>query len=510
MTASPPATAGRPCRSCWKRASSITSVRRTGGTTSSPERGAPRSQFDRRAEMTGARNNILDAIGGTPIVKLQKVARHVAADIYVKCEYLNPGGSMKDRVALNIITDAERRGLLGPGGTIVEATSGNTGMGLALVAALRGYQCVFVMPDKMSQEKVAGLRAFGARVVICPTAVEPDDPRSYYQTAKRIVQETPGAYYANQYHNPANPDAHYLSTAPEIWEQTRGEVDVFVAGMGTGGTISGCGRYFKEKKPGFRLVGVDPIGSLYYEYIKTGRMTRPFAYYVEGIGEDFLPSTMNLKLVDEIVRVDDKECFLMTRELVRQEGLFVGGSSGAAVAGAIKYAEASKRKENILVLLPDGASKYLSKIFDDKWMAENGFLDEPDPLGTVAELLRRKKQRPLIVAKKGEQVRDVIASMRDSGVSQMPVLEGEGGRLCGIVTEVDLLNFLVKGEGGLEAPIDSLIESAYATVTPSTRIHLLRNIFNDAKMVVVEDRDAIVGVITKIDLIEYLAERRAR
>jgi len=459
--------------------------------------------------VTGAKNNILEAVGGTPIVKLQKLARHVAADIYVKCEYLNPGGSMKDRVARNIVTDAERRGLLGPGGTIVEATSGNTGMGLALVAALRGYSTVFVMPDKMSPEKVAGLRAFGARVVICPTAVEPEDPRSYYQTAKRIVAETPGAFYANQYHNPANPDAHYTSTAPEIWEQTNGEIDVFVAGMGTGGTISGCGRYFKEKKPGFRLVGVDPIGSLYYEFVKTGRMTRPFAYYVEGIGEDFLPTTMNLKLVDEIMRVDDKECFLMTRELVRQEGLFVGGSSGAAVAGAIKYAEATKRKENILVLLPDGAQKYLSKIFDDKWMRENGFLDEPDPLGTVGELLRRKKQRALISAKKGESVRDVIGIMRDTGFSQLPVLEGEGGRLAGIVAESDLLDFLVKGEGGLEATIDALVESDYATVSPATRIALLRNIFNDAKMVVVESGDQIVGVITKIDLIEYLAERRA-
>ena len=372
--------------------------------------------------MTGAKSNILEAVGNTPIIKLQKLARHVPAEIYVKCEYLNPGGSMKDRVARNIVEDAERRGLLGPGGTIVEATSGNTGMGLALVAALRGYACVFVMPDKMSQEKVAGLRAFGARVVICPTAVEPEDPRSYYQTAKRIVLETPGAFYANQYHNPANPEAHYRSTAPEIWKQTAGEVDVFVAGMGTGGTISGCGRFFKEKKPGFRVVGVDPIGSLYYEYVKTGRMTRPFAYYVEGIGEDFLPSTMNLKLVDEIVRVDDKECFLMTRELVRQEGLFVGGSSGAAVAGAIKYAEANppkgnNGKQNILVLLPDGAQKYLSKIFDDKWMRENGFLDEPDLLGTVSQLLRSREQmgkpRPLVTAKLGAVVRDVITLMRD-------------------------------------------------------------------------------------------------
>ena len=458
--------------------------------------------------MTGAKANILDAVGNTPIVKLQKVAQHVAADIYVKCEYLNPGGSMKDRVARNIVTDAERRGQLGPGGTIVEATSGNTGMGLALVAALRGYQCVFVMPDKMSQEKVAGLRAFGARVVICPTAVEPDDPRSYYQTAKRIVQETPGAFYANQYHNPANPEAHYTSTAPEIWKQSNGEIDVFVAGMGTGGTISGCGRFFKEKKPGFRVVGVDPIGSLYYEYIKTGRMTRPFAYYVEGIGEDFLPGTMNLKILDEVVRVDDKECFLMTRELVRQEGLYVGGSSGAAVAGAIRYAETSKRKENILVLLPDSAQKYLSKIFDDKWMRENGFLDEPDPLGTVAQLLRSKKPRPLILAKKGDRVRDVISLMRDNGVSQMPVLETAGGRMAGIVAEVDLLNFLVKGEKNLDSPIDDLLESDYATVTSATRIHLVRNIFNDAKIVVVEDGEQVHDVITKIDLIEYLAQRR--
>src|SRR3954452_7845257 len=376
--------------------------------------------------MRGALSDITKAVGHTPIVKLNRVTEGLESEIYVKCEYLNPGGSHKDRVALNMIKDAEAAGLK-PGGTIVEATSGNTGAALAMVACIKGYKCVFVMPDKMSQEKIATLRAFGARVVVCPTAVEPEDPRSYYQVAKRIAEETPGAFYANQYHNPSNPEAHYLSTAPEIWAQTNGELDVFVAGMGTGGTISGCGRYFREKKKDFRLIGVDPIGSLYYEYVKTGRMTRPFSYYVEGIGEDFLPTTMNLKILDEVIRVDDKECFLMTRELVRQEGLYVGGSSGAAVAGAIKYAEATKRKENILVLLPDGASKYLSKIFDDKWMRENGFLDEPDPLGTVAELLRRKKQRPLIVAKKGESVRDVIASMRDGGVSQMPVLESEGG-----------------------------------------------------------------------------------
>src|SRR5215468_340768 len=367
--------------------------------------------------MRGAVGTILDAVGRTPIVKLQKVARHVASDVYVKCEYMNPAGSMKDRVAMNLVSDAERRGLLRPGGTIVEATSGNTGMGLAMVAAVRGYACIFVMPDKMSQEKIASLRAFGAKVVICPTAVDPEDPRSYYSVSRRIVEETPGAFYANQYHNPANPEAHVLSTAPEVWEQTGGEIDVFCAGMGTGGTISGCARYFKERKPSLKILGVDPIGSLYYEYVKTGRLTKPFSYYVEGIGEDFLPSTMNLKLIDDIVRVDDKECFLMTRRLTREEGIFCGGSCGAAVAGAVKYAERSGRKDRILVLLPDGASKYLSKIFNDDWMRQNGFLDEPDPLGTVADLLRKIGPRPLISVRPGEPIERVVKLLRENSIS---------------------------------------------------------------------------------------------
>jgi cystathionine beta-synthase len=456
--------------------------------------------------MKGALHNILEAVGHTPIVKLQKVARHVSAEIYVKCEYLNPAGSMKDRVAMNIIGDAERRGLLRPGGTIVEATSGNTGMGLAMVAAVRGYSCIFVMPDKMSQEKIASLRAFGAKVVICPTAVEPEDPRSYYSVSRRIVQETPGSFYANQYHNPANPEAHYTSTAPEVWEQTGGEFDVFAAGMGTGGTISGCARYFKERKPELKILGVDPIGSLYYEYVKTGRLTKPFSYYVEGIGEDFLPSTMNLKIIDEIVRVDDKECFHMTRRLTREEGLFVGGSCGAAVAGAVKYAERSGSKERILILLPDGASKYLSKVFNDEWMRLNGFLDEPDPLGTVADLLRNLGHRTLITARRGEPIQRVIKLLRENGISQVPVLDERGG-MIGLVAEVDLLNHLVR-EGRLDDPIDSLIESDYATVTPETRIVLLKTIFNDAKLVVVQEADSVAGIITKIDLIDYLAQRR--
>ena len=456
--------------------------------------------------MTGTKANVVDAIGNTPIVKLNRVAAHVKSEIYVKMEFLNPGGSMKDRVALSIIKDAERKGLLGPGSTIIEATSGNTGAGLALVGAIRGYKCIFVMPDKMSSEKVATLRAFGAKVVICPTAVEPEDPRSYYEVTKRLVRETPNSFHSNQYHNPANPEAHYTSTAPEIWGQTKGELDVFVAGMGTGGTISGCGRYFKEQKPGFQIVGVDPIGSLYYEYVKTGRLTKPFSYYVEGIGEDFLPGTMNLKIVDHIVRVDDKECFMMTRELVRQEGIFCGGSSGAAVAGAIKYAEQlGGVKRNMLVLLPDSAQKYLSKIFDDEWMRSNGFLEEEDPLGTVRSLLQQKRQRAIITAKRGDSLRDVVALMKEHSISQIPVLQD--GRMAGLVSELDLLNCMLKNPGHMEMAIDELIEADYATVTPDTKIKLLKSIFNQAKLVCVLDRDELVGVITKIDLIEYLASR---
>src|SRR5579859_8180644 len=323
--------------------------------------------------MQGALADISQAVGHTPIVRLNRVATSVPVEIYVKCEYLNPGGSHKDRLAANLLRRAEEAGFK-PGGTIVEATSGNTGASLALLSAIRGYKCVFVMPDKMSQEKIAHLRAFGAKVIVCPTAVEPEDPRSYYTVAKRIAAETPNCFYANQYHNPANPEAHYLSSGPELWRQTGGDFEVFCAGMGTGGTLSGAGKFLREKKPGIKIVGIDPVGSLYYDFVKQGRVTKSFAYKVEGIGEDFFPTTMNLKILDDIVRVDDKECFLMTRDLTRCEGLFVGGSGGAAVAGAIKYARSMvehgqasvpDRPARILVFLADAGHKYLSKIFND-------------------------------------------------------------------------------------------------------------------------------------------------
>ena len=457
--------------------------------------------------MKGAVPDLIAAIGNTPIVRLNQVTEGVSSEIYVKIEYMNPAGSMKDRVGLNIINDAERRGALRPGGTIVEATSGNTGAGLAMVAAIRGYKCVFVMPDKMSQAKIDSLQAYGAKVIVCPTAVEPSDPRSYYSVARRVVEETPGAFYANQYHNPANPEAHYVSTAPEIWEQTGGGFDVFVSGMGTGGTLSGCGRYFKERKPEIQIVGVDPIGSLYYEYVKTGRLTKAFSYYVEGIGEDFLPSTMNLDILDDVVQVDDRECFLKTRELVRREGIFCGGSAGAAVKGAIKYAQTLSEPKRILVLLPDSAQKYLSKIFNDKWMRANGFLEEDDTEGTVAHILRLHRHE-LITARQDTSVREAIGIMKKRGISQLPVLDDKG-RHVGIIAEIDLLNWLVEHEGGLDKPIAELVEADYATVSPHTRIALLRNIFKDAKAVLVTENDKLLGLLTKIDLIDYLASQRS-
>jgi cystathionine beta-synthase len=465
--------------------------------------------------MRGALEDITRAVGNTPIVRLNHVVGALGVEVYVKCEYLNPGGSHKDRLAANLLRRAEEAGFK-PGGTIVEATSGNTGASLALLAALRGYKCVFVMPDKMSQEKIAHLRAFGARVVVCPTAVEPEDPRSYYKVAERIARETANSFYADQYQNPANPEAHYLSTGPEVWSQTGGEFEVFCAGMGTGGTVSGVGKYLRERKPDMKIVGVDPVGSLYYDFVKTGRVTKPFSYKVEGIGEDFFPGTMNLGILDDIVRVDDKECFSMTRDLTRLEGLFVGGSGGAAVSGAIKYARSLEergqgrvgdRPVRVLVFLADAGHKYVSKIFNDDWMRENGFLEDSPGLGTVRDVLAlsARDRRLLVVARPDATLREVVSQMKTQGISQLPVVSD--GKLRGVVAEVDLLRALVTGNITLDSPIAEVLEDDYATVTPNTRVELLQSVLADAKVAIVEDGDDVVGIVTKIDLIDFLSRR---
>ena len=323
------------------------------------------------------KNNILEAIGNTPLVRLNRVSEHLQATVLVKVEFVNPGGSVKDRIALRMIEAAEREGILLPGGTVVEATSGNTGMGLAMVAAVKGYRTILVVPDKMSREKIDTLKAMGAEVVVTPTQVPPDSPESYYQVAQRLADEIPGAILLNQYFNRENPEAHYRTTGPEIWQQTEGKVDVFVAGMGTGGTISGVARYLKERKPNVKVVGVDPEGSILREYFYTGRMVEPMPYKVEGVGEDILPGTLDFGYIDEVVTVNDRDAFCMARRLAREEGLFVGGSSGMAVVGALRVARRLPAGKIVVVLLPDGGNRYLSTFYSDEWMARNGFLETP-------------------------------------------------------------------------------------------------------------------------------------
>ncbi len=456
--------------------------------------------------MKGAVKDVTAAIGETPIVKLNTLAKGLKADVYCKLGYLNPGGSMKDRIALRIIEEAEKSGELQPGGTIVEGTSGNTGMGLAMVAAVRGYKCVFVMPDKQSMEKVKALRAAGAKVVITPTEVEPEDPRSYYSVSQRLATETPNAFYANQYHNLANPDAHYHSTGPEIWRQTGGELDAFVAGLGTGGTITGTGNFLKEKKSAIDLVGVDPEGSIYYDFWRTGEVVPAHSYKVEGIGEDFFPSTIDLGVVDRIYQISDKQCFQTTRALARQEGLYTGGSGGAAVWGALRYAEEIDRAANILVLLPDSATRYLNKIFDDDWMREHGFLDPEEGLGTIRELLGSKSPQVFTVGK-SEKVRAVVGLMKERGISQVPVIDD--GRLAGIVTESNLLNLLMEeGVEALDMSVDASISDAYEVVDPDAPVGLFNHIFSQSKVIVVWERGEVRGLITKIDVIDFLAHRR--
>ncbi len=449
-------------------------------------------------------DSVLDCIGNTPIVRVNRVAEGFASDLYVKLEYMNPGGSVKDRIATFMIDRAEERGEIAPGGTIVEATSGNTGLGLAMTAVLRGYQSCFIMPDKQSMEKVQALRAFGARVVVTPTAVEPEDPRSYYSVSRKLATETPNSFYADQYHNADNPETHYRTTGPEIWRQMGGKLDVFVAGMGTGGTLSGVGKYLKEQNPDIRIIGIDPIGSIYYDLFKTGKMTEAYSYSVEGIGEDFLPSTMNLDVLDDVVRVTDQDCYLATRDLVRKEGLFCGGSSGAAVCGALKWLKNHDLEgQQVLVLLPDTGRQYLGKIFNDDWMRENSYLDERLETGAVCNLLGASPRRNVISANSTDSVRDVASLMKKHDVSQVPVLGPDG--VLGIATEGRVLSHLLDHPGAADEPVSGIAESSYALVESETEISVLSEVFTRAKMALVLEGKDIVNVITKIDLIDYMS-----
>ncbi|MDF1664578.1 MAG: cystathionine beta-synthase [Planctomycetota bacterium] len=451
--------------------------------------------------------NILGLIGNTPLLRLNKVTAGVRAPIYVKMEYLNPGGSVKDRIGIQMLEDAEKAGLIKPGGTIIEGTSGNTGLGLLLAAITKGYRCIFIMPDKMSQEKIDVLKAFGAEVVVTPTAVEPEDPRSYYSVSARLAREIPNSYYPNQYQNPSNPKTHYQSTGPEIWEQTDGEIYAFVAGMGTGGTLSGTGKYLKEKNPDVQIVGVDPVGSMYYDKFHSDTVIEAKTYLVEGIGEDFFPSTMNLDILDDVIQIDDRSCFVMTRQLARQEGVFTGGSGGAAVWAAIEYAKKHDLTEDqpIIVLLPDTGMRYLSKIFSDDWMTNHGFMPN-DREGTVGELLNTKTTSvPSLIAVEPEALAyEALRLMKEYEVDQIPVIKD--GEVKGTIREEQMFELFLNKSDPQKVTISDIMGEGLPVVDESTSIDDISLILTKGpKAVLVKSGDKQYGIVTKGDLISRIA-----
>jgi cystathionine beta-synthase len=454
---------------------------------------------------------VLDLVGGTPIVRLDRISRGVRATILAKLEFMNPGGSNKDRIGISMIEAAEREGRLRPGGTIVEPTSGNTGVGLAIAAARKGYRCIFVMPDKMSQEKIATLRAYGAEVVITPTAVDHDSPESYYSVSSRLAEEIPGGFKPDQYSNMANPEAHYRTTGPEIREQTGGELDAIVISVGTGGTISGVGRYFKEHAPDVKIVGVDPEGSIY-----TARSDADMhPYLVEGIGKDAWPETIDLDVVDEWIRVSDRDSFLTARRMAREEGLLVGGSSGSTVWGALEYARRLGPDARVLTILPDSGRSYLSKFLDDNWMLEHGFLERTAPTPTVRELLRAKhgETPSLVTISAHQKVAEAIDVMERYSISQLPVVrDGDVASLADVIGSLQdraLLDRVFKNADALHEDVAAAMQGPLATVEADASVDdIVAALTGGTNAVVVADAGVPVGVVTRSDLLEYLAHSR--
>jgi cystathionine beta-synthase len=451
------------------------------------------------------KDSILETIGNTPLVRFRRVGKGIPADLLAKVEFMNPGGSVKDRIGLAMIRDAEARGKLAAGGTVVECTSGNTGMGLAVASAVLGYRSVFTMPDKMSLEKINLLKAMGAEVVVTPTAVPPDSPESYYKVAERIVRDTPGAHHTNQYYNEANPKAHYETTGPEIWRQSAGRVTHFVAGLGTGGTISGVGRYLKEQNPKIRIIGVDPDGSILAEYFRTQKMGEGHPYKVEGIGEDIIPGTTHFQHIDEMVTVTDKEAFLTTRRIAREEGMLVGGSCGAAVAGALKALERTTPEDVAVVLLPDTGERYLSKIFNDAWMRDNGYL-EPGAVSLKDVLAVKGRETPaLITVEAGRHVHEAIDLVRRHDISVIPVVEN--GAIAGTLNENALMRLVLEDPKNLDRRAGEVMEAPLPKLNVQDDVQAaIRVLSSRNPAVLVYDGERAVGILTRIDVIGFVSQ----
>jgi cystathionine beta-synthase len=452
-------------------------------------------------------DNILESVGKTPLIRLHRIASDLKPQIWVKAEMLNPGGSVKDRIGITMIDEAEKKGLLKPGGTIIEGTSGNTGMGLALVAAVRGYKCVFTTTDKQSKEKVDLLKALGAEVIVCPTAVEPEDPRSYYSVAKKLAREIPNSYYPNQYDNPTNPAAHYATTGPEIWEDSEGKITHFVCGMGTGGTISGVGKYLKEKNPKIQIVGVDPEGSLYYDFYKTGKVTKARTYVVEGIGEDFFPTTMHMNILDDVIQVNDEECFVAARRLAKLEGIFTGGSGGGCLSGALRLAKTLGPEAFIVALMPDTGMRYLSKVYNDEWMRERGYVESSVPI-TAAEVVNVKKgsgkARELITARPYQTVFHALKTMQEQDISQIPVFEEN--LPIGTVYEDQILTLALQGKDLRKLVVREVMSKPLPKIPANAAVERITYILSHENPAVFVEMDAThFEILTKYDLMSTVA-----
>lgn len=453
-------------------------------------------------------NSIIETIGNTPLVKLNKVTKGIKGTILAKVEYFNPGNSVKDRIALKMIEDAEKKGLLKPGGTIIEGTSGNTGMGLALAAVSKGYRCIFTMADKQSKEKIDILRAVGAEVVVCPTNVEPEDPRSYYSVAKRLNSEIPNSFYPNQYDNPSNSQAHYETTGPEIWEQTEGKITHYVATVGTGGTMSGTAKYLKERNPNLVTVGIDTYGSVFKKYKETGIFdpNEIYPYLTEGFGEDILPQNVAFDLIDLFIKVTDKDAAIMARRLAREEGLFVGWSCGSAVYGALEYIKQNPLKEDdvMVVILPDHGTRYIAKIYNDLWMKDHGFLEQRSFATAKDIIAKRNGSARLIAVDKNETVGNAVKILSRAGISQVPVFDGDS--IVGSLDDTKVLHQLIENPELKEQPVSEIMDKPFRFVGLDNTVDALSSLIDkNNKALLVRDEYNQVHIITQHDLLMALA-----